>query len=349
MKWLASLLACACVLLTYDAVAQDDGAARPPQPKRPRLELSSPAIECGTVYAGEEIESEFEVKNVGTGVLTVSTRPDCSCVAFTSIGGEIEPGKSRKFTLRNQTGKGHLCGVTLLTNDPDRAQVQVPIEGTVLPLLEWPESLMLEGRWDETRTKSIEIKNVSGRPVTIQRAVSTRSFVEAKGFEPVAGEKGWRLKLESRPTGRWERLRDSVELTVHADERSFPILLPVQIVRTPPIEVTPTGTLSLSRGYPRSNGRRELTLTSEHRDFRVLAVAVEGVPKELVDAICVTEKPNRAYRIVVSLPEQAPHRGRFHRGELVVRTDDPDQPEIRRTLSVRQRFAEPPTAGPAKD
>ncbi len=99
--------------------------------KRPRLKLSAEAVDLGVVLAGQPAECSVELANAGDGPLSISsvtTPPGVEQVG--EVPKEIAPGASQALKLRLEPAAGPVKAyVTLVTDDPERPVLTVPIGG----------------------------------------------------------------------------------------------------------------------------------------------------------------------------------------------------------------------------
>jgi hypothetical protein len=100
--------------------------------KRPRLTLRADVIDLGVVLAGEPAECSVELANAGDAALRVkdfSAAPGVERVG--ELPTEIAPGAGHDLKLRlNPDAAGPVKDyVTVVTDDPERPVLTVPIQG----------------------------------------------------------------------------------------------------------------------------------------------------------------------------------------------------------------------------
>src|SRR5689334_6062366 len=94
-RFIATTVALALTLAAPFVMAED---AKPAEAKSPRLTLTEPIKDFGTVAKGEKLDWSFEVKNTGTTDLEIiAAKPTCGCTVadFTKL---IKPGQAGKVT-----------------------------------------------------------------------------------------------------------------------------------------------------------------------------------------------------------------------------------------------------------
>ena len=141
----AMALAFAMILTANLAVAADKKAAsKDDTGKAPRLTLSEPVHDSGTVAKGDKINWSFEVRNTGTSDLEIlAAKPVCGCTVA-DFDKVIKPGATGKVTAHVDTTNfsGAINkSVTLETNDPSAPTAQLTLTAIVKPYVEaWPKS-----------------------------------------------------------------------------------------------------------------------------------------------------------------------------------------------------------------
>ena len=115
--------------VTPFAAAQEK-AATASAAKAPRLTLTEPLKDFGTVPKGTKIDWSFEVKNTGTSTLEITNvKPACGCTVA-EFDKTIEPGKTGKGVAHVDTTTftgPNSKGITIQTNDPPAPSAQVTL------------------------------------------------------------------------------------------------------------------------------------------------------------------------------------------------------------------------------
>jgi hypothetical protein len=236
------------------AVAQDAKATD--AAKAPRLTLTEPIKDFGTVPKGEKLDWSFEVKNTGTADLEIlAAKPTCGCTVadFTKL---IKPGQTGKVNAHVDTTNfaGPISkSVQLDTNDPAAATAQVTITAIVKPFVEahpagFVRFNMLQG---DAEKQSVLLYSEETEPFEILKVESPQPWIKVETMK-AEGE-------DARPKmGREGQNQYRVDITVGGDEaRIGPLAEKVHIVTNskhqpdyyisvggvlrPPYRVEPTG------------------------------------------------------------------------------------------------------------
>ena len=105
----------------------------------PKIEVIPETKEAGTVAKGQMIESVFVVKNNGAADLVISdARPGCGCTVA-SFDKIIKPGGEGKVlsSVDTKNFSGPITkSILLVSNDPDRPQLNLFIKATVKPFVD---------------------------------------------------------------------------------------------------------------------------------------------------------------------------------------------------------------------
>jgi len=182
--------------------AQAQAPAR--QPAAPRLEVTPAEMRFGELWQGDPAKVEFEVKNTGAAPLTLDVKSSCGCTTPTRPKSPLGPGESDKLTITYDTahrpGTAHQT-VTLLTNDPARPELVIPVVGTVKPIYE----VFIAGTNQATKTLSfgkLFADSADERGLTIVNRYPEKGAFKLKTGED-GGAYGYELK-EVEPGMRYE-------------------------------------------------------------------------------------------------------------------------------------------------
>jgi len=101
----------------------------------PRLVISKPVFDFGTVAQGEVVEHQFRIANSGKGTLQIrKIHPSCGCTAVVLDTDSLEPGESTHIKASFNTAgfQGHkVKTVRIYTNDPENTSSVLTIKGIV--------------------------------------------------------------------------------------------------------------------------------------------------------------------------------------------------------------------------
>ncbi len=139
----AGLAAIALVALSgvaFGQAAKDKGKTAPKAAvAAPKIEITPETKEAGTVPKGQMIETTFVVKNGGGSDLVISdARPGCGCTVA-SFDKTIKAGGQGKIVTSVDTKNfsGPISkSLLVLSNDPDRPQINLFIKATVKPFVD---------------------------------------------------------------------------------------------------------------------------------------------------------------------------------------------------------------------
>ena len=184
----ATTLALALTLTAPFAVAQEKAGSE--AAKGPRLTLTEPIKDFGTVPKGTKLDWSFEVRNTGTTDLEIiAAKPACGCTVA-DFDKLIKPGQKGKVTAHVDTTAfaGPIAKtVTLETNDVNAPTAQISITAIVKPYVEaYPAGFvrynMLQG---DTEKQIITLYSEEDEPFEIVKIESPQEWIKA---EPVKAE-----------------------------------------------------------------------------------------------------------------------------------------------------------------
>jgi hypothetical protein len=176
----ATTLALALTLTAPFAVAQEKAAEA--AAKGPRLTLTEPIKDFGTVPKGQKLDWAFEVKNTGTTDLEIlAAKPACGCTVA-NFDKVIKPGQTGKVEAHVDTTNfaGPISkAVTLETNDANAPTAQVTITAIVKPYVEaYPAGYvrynMLQG---DTEKQTITLYSEDEEPFEIVKVDTPQDWI----------------------------------------------------------------------------------------------------------------------------------------------------------------------------
>jgi hypothetical protein len=175
----ATTLALVLTLTAPFAGAEEKAAAAA---KGPRLTLTEPIKDFGTVPKGQKIDWSFEVKNTGTADLEIlAAKPTCGCTVA-DFDKVIKPGQTGKVAAHVDTTNfaGPISkAVTLETNDANAPTAQVTITAIVKPYVEaYPAGYvrynMLQG---DTEKQTITLYSEDEEPFEIVKVDTPQDWI----------------------------------------------------------------------------------------------------------------------------------------------------------------------------
>lgn len=170
-RFFATALTFALAVVAPMAIAQDKASTDQAGPK---LTVTEPMKDFGTVPKGQVLDWSFEIRNTGSKDLEViSAKPACGCTVA-DFDKVIKPGQKGKVTAHVDTTNfsGPIAKqVTLETNDPTTPSAQVTITAVVKPYVDaYPAGYvrynMLQG---ETDKQTVTIFSEEEQPFEITK------------------------------------------------------------------------------------------------------------------------------------------------------------------------------------
>lgn len=205
----------------------------------PKIEVIPETKDAGTVAKGQVVEATFTVKNTGGSDLIISdARPGCGCTVA-SFDKVIKPGGEGKVnaTVDTKSFSGPISkSVLLVSNDPDRGQMNLFIKATVKPFVDiapQPYVRISVVQGDSASSDVILISEEKTFKPTI--AETSQPFVKAE-IQP-AGDKD---KIPGRPGDQY---RLHITVTPEAKEGliNAPIRIATGVTQQPNVEVPVSG------------------------------------------------------------------------------------------------------------
>lgn len=190
-RFFSMTLAFALIVAAPFAVAEEQKASTD-SGKAPRLTLTEPIKDFGTVPKGTKIDWSFEIKNTGTTDLEItSAKPACGCTVA-DFDKVIKPGATGKVSARVDTAAfaGPISkGITLQTNDPQAPSAQVTINAIVKPYVDaYPNPLLrynlVQG---EVSKQSLLIYSEEQEPFEILKVESPQEWISVD-FKKAEGD-----------------------------------------------------------------------------------------------------------------------------------------------------------------
>jgi len=217
--------------------------SKPPAPRplaaAPKMNISPDTKDAGTVAKGQVVDAVFVVKNTGGSDLIISdARPSCGCTVA-SFDKIIKPGGEGKIhsSVDTKSFSGPISkSVLVVSNDPDRPQVNLFIKALVKPYVDvLPQAFV--------RFSVIKGDN-AGQDVLL--------VSEEKGFRPTIAETSQPyVKAEILPAGDKDKIpgragdQYKVRINVMPDAPegllNAPIRVATGVSQQPTIEIPVSG------------------------------------------------------------------------------------------------------------
>jgi Protein of unknown function (DUF1573) len=215
----------------------------------PKMEISPETKDAGTVAKGQVVEAVFVVKNTGGSDLVISdARPSCGCTVA-SFDKVIKPGAEGKIQSRVDTKSfsGPISkSVLLISNDPDRPQMNVFIKALVKPFVDvLPQAFVRFSviKGDNAGQDVVLLSDEKGFRPTI--AETSQPYVKAEILpagdkDKVAGRSGdqYKLRISVTPDAPEGLLNAPIRVATGVTQQPT-VEIPVSGIVRPRVSVTP--------------------------------------------------------------------------------------------------------------
>jgi len=303
-------------------VARADSAAAGPQP---RLVLVNPVYNFGTVLGGPPIKHTFTIRNEGKGELIIGqVMASCGCTAAKPATMRLAPGHSTQIAVQVDSSVLHgesVHTVSILTNDPKMPDAELKLVGIVqLQVTATPAEVDF-GKVPRggvvARTLVLTPYNPAG--FKIGDIKNQNSSIKIERTPTVVPGNGVELKLTMDKPTQVGPFVDTIDIPTNRVEVNVSAFGAV----TGELAINPP---QVSFGIVQSNqpATRLVRLTnSGDRDVKITSIDTSNTS---VTAEVEPVKPGKEYKVSVELRQNTPD-GQV-RGQIVLKTDDPDQPTV---------------------
>jgi hypothetical protein len=319
------------LLASVPAFAQDSsmnplipGGNSAPPGRVPKAVPSDPLYDFGSALEGTMVKHTFTLKNTGQGYLDIQgVKTSCGCTTGDPSKMHVAPGDTSDIAVAFDTHfqKGHqVRTITVSTNDPNNPQVALTIQGVVKKQVEAVPGEVAFGdvKRGTQDTKELLVNDLNpGKGAFSVGPVSNSSSSIKVVQEPRPdGKSGALLKvslLKTMPVGPFD---DTIKITTNR----VPLQVDVFGTVTGDLNIDPA---QVSFGIvPRGQDIVRIFKLSNQgpHPIKVLDVASSS-PAVAATAEPVT--PGKEYKVTVTLRHGTPD-GQL-RGNLTIKTDDPDQ------------------------
>jgi len=237
----AGLALAALLAGTALAIAQEKAPAPPAKGAvaAPKIEVLPETKDAGIVAKGQMIESTFVIKNNGASDLVISdARPGCGCTVA-SFDKLIKPGAEGKLvsSVDTKNFSGPISkSILLVSNDPDRPQLNLFIKATVKPFVDVMPTGYLRFsvvKGDSAAQDVVLVSEEKSFKPTV--AETSQPYVKAELIP--AGEKD---KVAGRPGDRY-KLHVSVTSDAPEGLLNAPIRIATGVTQQPTLEIPVSG------------------------------------------------------------------------------------------------------------
>jgi hypothetical protein len=312
----------------FALLLSDDPSAFPAdEDSGPDLRLNTYLWDFGAIDEGRSVSQELTLKNQGAEELTIlEVKPSCTCVTWSLSDFVLRPGASASMSLKfDPTGKSgsQPQTVTIRSNDPVTPAIQLQIRGTVKPL-----KVVFSPKRVDFGTVNRE------KPTAKQVYVDSMVDVKSVHCDLPFVSAGVSESADEQHTAHVVSI--SLKPEVPIGSFSGKLIIETGHPTDPTLEVPLSGTViggvqcsvdSLFFGTVRKGASKKLKMTVRPAAGRSVRVeSVKNLSEHLsVKLVPITE--GKEYRVVVQLLRDAPPG--YYEGNILIKTDDPGQPEIR--------------------
>jgi hypothetical protein len=317
--------------------------AQAPAAGKPKIEMLSLEYDFGQLYRQDKWVHVFEVTNAGTANLEIkAVNPSCGCttVKFDRL---ITPGQTGKIELSIDGAKVHgqfVKSASVVSNDPNLPNMVLKLSGHEIPYVNVdPEgTVYLQGRYGEPIEQDLTLSNnEKGLDFKVLGVTSDLDDKITYAIENGASPQTYTLKLYKNP--KLPPLSTYGTVQVHTNSIHMPVTtLQVHVMTKSSISMSPTVLNYGEVAFSSSPGKeapttKEVIITRAGAQFQIRDVTVSNPNyKAKVDAVT----PGLQYRVQVTFTPPVRTSGKqTEAGELVIHTDDPQEPSMRVQLLAR--------------
>lgn len=310
---------------------------------QPRIEMKEMAFDFGDVYHQEKYVHAFYVRNLGGGNLDIkAVNPSCGCttVKFDRV---VTPGQMGTIELSIDGSKVHGTfdkSASVESNDPEHPHMVLKLLGREIPYTNIdPEgTVYLQGRFGEPIEQDITItSNEKDLDFKVLNVTSNLDDKITYALENGTSKGEYHLKIYKNP--KLPTLSTYGTVQVHTNSTRMPITtVQVHVMTKGSISLSPTVLNYGDVAFATAPGKetpatREITVTRADGKFSIKDVTVTN-PNYKATVNAVT--PGLQYRVQVTFTPPLRKTGKqTEAGELVIHTDDPQEPSMRVQLVAR--------------
>lgn len=311
---------------------------------QPRLVIERRGIDLGEIDDSRVIDTAVTIRNAGDEALVIDRlHASCSCVAMSGIENDqkkFAPGESSTLLVRfNPSGRRGevLQTLTITSNDPRSPESSVRVRAFVRPIahvtptyVRWNEVALGAGAeqvvqiWAEREDFRITGGEVVQDPLgRLEWSAGEPTRLEQDGEPVTLVEVTLRLRKDS-PTG----MAAPTLLLKTSDERRPEIALRTSAEIVGDLRCEPR-LVTFNRADGGTRVERSFMVRSESgRAFRILGMEGGGRDGAYVRGSSPgSSEPRIAHQVTIVL--DAPRENLILNGELVIKTDLPEEPEYR--------------------
>lgn len=289
----------------------------------PKAQVVEPAYNFGTALSGPPVDHVFMVKNAGNAPLEIrNVSSSCGCTAAKPSKTILAPGEVATIAASVDTRfeQGHsLSVVTLTTNDPANASLQLKIEGVIKPQV---AAQPMDVDFGSVHHGSAAVREVvvsdmiGGAGFALKSVKNDSPYIKVSESARTDGKPGALVHVALSPSMPPGPISD----TLRIETSRAPLRVAILGVVTGDLIVKPNqvsfGILAHHQG-----AIRIVRLTNQ--GSRIINVLGVESTSNSVFAQVAPVTPGKEYKLTVALRPNTPD-GQI-RGALTIRTDDPQQ------------------------
>jgi len=312
---------------------------------KPVLEVPRLNYDFGEVFHLDEYGFAFVVRNRGNADLVIEdVKPSCGCTAA-KFDKVIAPGKEGKIELVVDGNKVHgsfTKAAEVRTNDPVRPEFTLSISGKEIPLVSVvPDgTIYLHGRPGEKIEKDLTVssneKDLDFKVTSVTSNIDDKIKYSVENG-PKKGE--YTIKLEKDP--KLPIMSTYGSLTIHSNSTKQPeTTLQVHVMTKSSISLSPSvlnyGKVKFAdaegAGAPST---KSLLVTKSTGKLKITGVSTSNPNFQ---AKVETVRADQQYKVtVVFTPPVRKQAKQTESGEMLIQTDDPQEPTLRVQLVARSQ------------
>jgi hypothetical protein len=289
----------------------------------PKAEVAEPTFNFGTALSGPPINHVFMIKNVGSGPLEIrNVASSCGCTAAKPSKNILAPGEVSAITASVDTHfeQGHsLSVVTLTTNDPANATLQLKLEGVIKPQV---AALPMDVDFGSVHQGSPAARDVvvsdmiGGSGFALKSVKNDSPYIKVTESARTDGKPGALLHVALAPSMPPGPISD----TLRIETSRAPLRIAILGVVTGDLIVKPNQ-VSFGILLHHQGAVRIVRLTNQG-SHTINVLGVDSTSNSVFAQVAPVT-PGKEYKVTVALRPNTPD-GQI-RGALTIRTDDPQQ------------------------
>lgn len=352
-RWLYGVLI-SSLMITGAALAQEAAKTAPPAAATPDAKKAAPGTQpvidvprlnydFGETFQLPSYDYAFVVRNRGNADLVIEdVKPGCGCTVA-KWDHVISPGKEGRISLSVDGSKVHgqfTKAAEVKTNDPDHPTISLSISGKEIPFVEVvPDgTVYLHARPGEPVDKELTIS--SNEKDLDFKVTSVTSNIDDKikySFAPGAKKGEYVVKVSKNPA--LPIMSTYGSLIIHTNSKKAPdTTLQVHVMTKSSMLISPSvlnyGEVKFTDAKgPGTPSTKWVSITRSAGKLKILDVSTSN-PNFV--ARVETLMPDQQYKIMVTFtPPTRKQSKQTETGEMVIKTDDPQEPTLRVQLVAR--------------